>query len=288
MNTALTDHVPVPADIDRPDNVLWGLNGRQVVLLAPIAITAVMVWQRLAGEVSPALLVGVTAPVLGIAAVLALGRVDGLEADRALVAALRQPRRPLVAGEAASAVLESRAVRRRHRAAALIGPVTDLGEDGLLDLGRAGVAIALHVGCLNFDLRSTGEQADLIAAFARTLHAVEAHCQLLLATRPVDLSAYLSATEQAAGAAAHPRLAQAATSHAAWLAGLVRGQRLLARQVTVVVRAGDAETANRAAEQILNFAEAVGVEAWPLEATELAERVRAAIDPYGTPVGWSS
>jgi hypothetical protein len=219
---------------------------------------------------------------------LALGRIDGLEADRALVAAIRQPRRPLAAGKTAGTVLASRTVRRRRRTAALTGPVTDLGEDGLLDLGRAGVALALHVGCLNFDLRSTGEQADLIAAFARTLHAVDAHCQLLLTTRPVDLSAYLSATEKAAETAAHPRLAQAAAAHAAWLAALVRGQRLLARQVTVVVRAADVEAVDRATEQVLGFAEAVGVEAWPLEAAALAERIRAAVDPYGTPVGWSS
>lgn len=288
MSTALTGQVPVPADIDRPDNVLWGLNGRQVVLLAPVAIAALLVWQRLAGQVPPALLLGVTAPVLGVAVALALGRFDGLEADRMVMAAVRHPRRPLAAGQAAGTVLRSRAVGRRRSTAALTGPITGLDEDGLLHVGRSGVALGLHVGCLNFDLRSVEEQADLVVAFARTLHAVEAHCQLLLATRPVDLSRYVAATEAAANSAMHPRLAQVAASHAAWLAGLVRGQRLLERQVTVVVRAADVEAVERSAELILGFAEAVGIEAWQLDAAALAERVRAAVDPYGTPLRRSS
>lgn len=284
MSAEFSGMVPVPADIDRSDRVLWGLTGRQVVILAPVVLATVMVWQRLLGQVPMSILVGVTAPVLGIAAALALGRVDGLDGDRLAVAALSTPRRPLAAGRGDSAMLAVTGAKRRRQAGVLRGPVRDLAEDGTLDLGRTGVAVGIGVSCVNFDLRSTGEQADLIAALARLLHSLEAHCQLLMSTRPVDLAAYLSGSEDATGDAASPYLAEAAAAHRIWLASLVRTQRLLAREVTVIVRAGDGASAERAADQVDAFAEAIGTKAWRLDAFELAERIRAAVDPYGTPV----
>lgn len=284
MSTEFTGMVPVPADIDRPDRVLWGLTGRQVVILAPVALIAVLIWKRLLGEVPMPVLVGVTAPVLGIAAALALGRIDGLDGDRLAFAALTAPRRPLAAGRGTTAMLAAPGARRRGRAGALRGPVRDLGEDGLLDLGRAGVAVGLGVECVNFDLRSTAEQADLIGAFARLLHSLEVHCQVVMSTRPVDLGGYLESLAAAAEDAVHPRVVDAAFAHRDWLSALVRTQRLLSRELTVVVRAADAAAAERAAEQVAAFAEAIGADAWRLDDMELAERIRAAVDPFGTPI----
>ena len=286
MSTAMEmpRSVPVPADLDAPDAVLWGANGRQVALLAPACLIALMAWYRLAGDVDPRLLLLITAPLLAAVAALAFGRVDGLELDRLLLAALRRPRRPLAAGRvdaktARFAAAEGAAVPRPVR-----GPVHGLSEDGLLDLGSAGKAAAVDVGCVNFSLRSADEQEQLVATFAGLLGAVEGHLQILVATRPVDLTGYLSESARTARELTEARLSHAAAAHTEWLASLMRGQRLLERQVTVVVRCADAESCERAADTVAAFAESIGVLARRLDGAQLAERVRAGIDPYGTPV----
>ncbi|WP_335986644.1 PrgI family protein [Glycomyces sp. MUSA5-2] len=275
--------VPVPADLDVPDAVLWGANGRQVALLAPACLVALLAWYRLAGDVDPRLLLVITAPPLAAVAALAFGRVDGLDLDRLALAALRRPRGPLAPGRpdpGAARVAASRApVPRPVR-----GPVHALSEEGLLDLGPAGVACAVDVGCVNFSLRSADEQEQLVAAFAGLLGAVEAHVQVLVATRPVDLTGYLAESARTARELADPALSQAAADHTVWLAELMRGQRLLERQVTVAVRCADAELCERAVEAVTAFAESIGVAARRLDGAGVAERVRAGIDPWGTPV----
>lgn len=276
--------VPVPADLDAPDRLLWGLNGRQVALLAPVSLGALLVWYRFAGHVELALLLVVTAPPLGIVAALALGRVDGMDLDRLLFAALRRPRRTLAAGVPDAAVDRLAAAAGQRPPRPITGPVRALAEDGMLDLGSAGFAQAVAVGTVNFSLRSDQEQANLVTAFAGLLHSLNAHVQLLVATRPVDLTGFLAVSVDRAKRLPAPRLAAAASAHTAWLEQLLRRRRLLERQVTVVVRASDAEACEHAADQVVSFADSIGVEARRLDAAQLAERVRASIDPYGTPV----
>jgi hypothetical protein len=276
--------VPVPADLDAPDAVLWGANGRQIALLAPACLTVLMVWYRLAGEVDPRVLLLITAPPLAIVAALALGRVDGLDLDRLLFAAVRRPRRPLSAGRVDTHVARFAASKGAAAPKAVRGPVHGLAEDGVLDLGPAGKAIAVDVGTVNFSLRSADEQEQLVAVFAGLLGAVEGHLQILICTRPMDLTGYLDESARTAESLGGQLLAAAAIAHVEWLTSLTRGQRLLERQVTVVVRCADAGSCERAAEAVDAFAESIGVLARRLDGAGVAERVRAGIDPYGTPV----
>src|SRR5947207_10876613 len=96
----------VPADIDAPDRVLYGLTVRQVAILAA---TAALLWAayRLLTPLIPPIAVGIAAvPIAAMAAGLALGRRDGISMDRwvtAAVAASRAPRM-LVAGHSAPPV----------------------------------------------------------------------------------------------------------------------------------------------------------------------------------------
>jgi hypothetical protein len=73
--------VMVPADIDTPDRIAWGLTARQLVVLALPIGTLYGLYSRL-GEKLPALVWVVAAiGVVATAVVVALGRRDGLPLD---------------------------------------------------------------------------------------------------------------------------------------------------------------------------------------------------------------
>src|SRR5438093_13277878 len=92
----------VPADIDAPDRVLYGLTARQVAILAATGALLWAAYRLLTPLVGPAL-VGIAAvPVAAVAAGLALGRRDGISMDRWVAAALataRAPRLLVAAGQ---------------------------------------------------------------------------------------------------------------------------------------------------------------------------------------------
>ncbi|SDK52525.1 PrgI family protein [Glycomyces sambucus] len=280
--------VSVPADVNVEDKVLFGLTARQTLILAPVALGLLAAWRGMAGTVPIAVLLLATAPVAAAAVALALGRLDGAGLDRIALAALRQPRRPIAAGAPAEAVAGSlsRVLGRRldsKAVAAARGPVRAVRSDGAIDLGPAGWAVAVDVGFLNFGLRSASEQAMLCAALARLLCATDAHLQICLSTRPVDLTAYLESLAAHAAVLDAPRLRAAAVEHRAWLAEVVASRQLLRREVTVTVRCPDAEGARYAAGQVRAMAEGIGVPSRLLAAPELTARVRYGIDPYGSP-----
>jgi hypothetical protein len=83
--------VHVPADLDAPDRILYGLTTRQVAILAGTATVLWLAFQALTPAV-PAAVVGIAAvPVGAVATVVALGRRDGISMDRWLAAAWPRP-----------------------------------------------------------------------------------------------------------------------------------------------------------------------------------------------------
>jgi hypothetical protein len=278
--------VYVPADLDLPDKLLFNLTARQVAVLAPAVLTLWGLWQALAGQVHPMLLLLVSAPLAAAAFVLALARRDGTTLDRLVWAALRAPRRPLAAGTPdphAMRVAAALAGRkgRLSRVRPVPAPVDGVDDEGVIDLGGK-CAVAVAAGCVNFDLRSGSEQAALCEAFARLLHALEGHLQVCVTQRPVDLTGYLAGLGTSAAALASGPLRSAAEAHRAWLASLTAGHQLLGREVTVVVFGPDAEAAVRAAGQVEAFCAQIGADAHRLDRAALAERIRFGLDPFGT------
>ncbi|GAB4001397.1 hypothetical protein GCM10029992_36750 [Glycomyces albus] len=290
--------VYVPADLDVPDRILFGLTGRQVAVLAPAAVAVWGLWQSLATSVHPAVLLVASAPVVALALALALARKDGTTLDRLALAVLRHPKRPMAAGEAnpdsaaSTRALVGRRAGARGPVDAVRTQVAAVAPEGVVDLGAGGCAVAVAAGCVNFDLRAEAEQASLCAAFGRLLHTVEGHLQICLTHRPVDLTGYLDTLAEREADLEDQALRRAAQAHRSWLAGLVAGHELLAREVTVVVTGPDAEAASREAAQVEAFCAQIGAEAHRLDRTELAERIRYAIDPFGTATSafgsWSS
>ncbi|MGH7747411.1 MAG: PrgI family protein, partial [Candidatus Dormibacteria bacterium] len=86
--------VRIPADFERPDKLLAGLTARQLAILG---VTAVVLWigYTATRHLVPPIVFGVVAvPVAAVAAMLALGRFEGVAADRWVTAAWRHHRNP--------------------------------------------------------------------------------------------------------------------------------------------------------------------------------------------------
>lgn len=152
----------VPADLDAPDRILYGLTARQVAILAATAAVLWLAFQALTPAL-PAPVVGVACvPVAAIAAAVALGRRDGITMDRWLAAAVRSARAPHRLVPAAEPV--PAAPGWAPRAADTAGTLTPLrlpaqaiAESGVIDVDDGRVALTA-VTTVNVDLRTTGEQ----------------------------------------------------------------------------------------------------------------------------------
>ncbi len=88
------DRVRIPADVERPDRLLAGLTARQLAILA---VAAVALWAGYTAtrHLVPVAVYGAVAIPIGlVAAMLALGRLEGVAADRWVAAAWRHHRAP--------------------------------------------------------------------------------------------------------------------------------------------------------------------------------------------------
>src|SRR3954451_19641540 len=84
----------IPADVDAPDKVLYGLTFRQLAILAVAAVAVYTGWRGLHRLVPVPVLLGAAAIVLVLAAGLVVGRRDGLSLDRWLLHAIQHSRAP--------------------------------------------------------------------------------------------------------------------------------------------------------------------------------------------------
>ena len=84
----------MPADVDAPDKVLYGLTFRQLAILAVAAVVFAAGWHLLHPLLPAAVLVVVAVPLGGIVFAIAVGRRDGLTLDVWLTHAIRCQRAP--------------------------------------------------------------------------------------------------------------------------------------------------------------------------------------------------
>ncbi|CNG13855.1 PrgI family protein [Mycobacterium tuberculosis] len=228
--------VKIPADIDQPDKILYGLTARQLGILAGTAATCL--WAFLTLPLVPfPVLVAVLVPVVAVGIVLAVARHDGMSLDRYCLAALRHLRgsreRVTAAGPVQSPPAWCRMRGRLPEPLRL--PVRAVRRDGALELAGGGVAVLVRAGTLAFGLRTAGEQAGLVAAFGRWLNSLDAPVQILVQARPVDLTGLADHITHHAPALPDPALEQAAHAHAAFLTDLGSAHDLLIRQVLIVI-----------------------------------------------------
>ncbi|MGW6054461.1 PrgI family protein [Streptomyces sp. NPDC055189] len=284
----MTQPVRIPADVEREDTVLAGLNARQLLILALTGILLYAAWTALRGVVPGWVFVPLALAPAGCAVLLALGSRDGISLDRLALAAVRQrlaPRRYVQAPEGISPPPAWLAERARGEdgnapdaapcSTAWPLPARHVTQLGLVDLGTQGVAAVALCGTVNFALRTPAEQEALVAALGRYLHALTAPVQILIRAERLDLSAQVGELHQYAAALPHPALAAAAREHADYVQQLGREANLLRRQVLLILREpwGQGRTAAADLEGISPFSgRARAKDSAPAPAGDLAVR----------------
>ncbi|GLZ15906.1 hypothetical protein Acsp04_61410 [Actinomadura sp. NBRC 104425] len=227
----------IPADVERPDKIIYGLTARQLAILAATAAVALWLYMAADGRLPFPLLIALVLPVVAVGIVLAVARRDGMSLDRLALAALAHARLPAarVAVQEAVQPPPSWCRIRGRLPAPLRLPVRAVREDGAMELADGRTAVIIRAGTLPFGLRTTGEQAALVAAFGRWLNSLDAPVQILIQARPVDLSGLAAAIIETAGDLPDPALEQAARDHAAFLDELGAAHDLLVREVLIVI-----------------------------------------------------
>jgi hypothetical protein len=290
--------VRIPADVERPDKLLAGLTARQLAILA---VTAVVLWAGYAAtrRLVPPVVFGVVAvPVGAVAAMLALGRFEGIAADRWIVSAWRHHRSPRRLVPAPDGITPTPAFLNQAAPggtapvpAPLRLPVTGVRADGIVDLGADGLAVICRASAVTFSLRTPAEQEALVAGFARFLNSLSEPVEIVVRAEPVDLTAAIDALLDAAPGLPHPALEAAARRHARFLADLADRRDLLRREVLVVLRqalqsnrAGDdpAGRLHRRASEAATALAAAGVTLTVSDGAVAAACLARALDPGGT------
>ncbi|GAA1657219.1 hypothetical protein GCM10009765_03420 [Fodinicola feengrottensis] len=289
----------LPADVDRPDTLMFGLTARQILVVAVVGVGLWVVWMLASPHVPLPVLAVITVPIAAAGLAVAVGRRDGLPLDRWIAAALlHQLRRkhlaPAGTGPAAQdpAWVRTTASRRggpaRPAAPGLLRmPVRDIARGGVIDLGRDGHAAIAACTTVNFALRTPDEQAALVAGFGSWLNGLDSPAQIVVRTHRVDLTGLADLITDTAPALAHPALEAAARSHAEFIRDLADTHELLHRGVLVAVRqpGTGSHTAARAAhtaERTAATLAACEVNARVLDGPATRRVIADAADPYRT------
>ncbi|MGK5741492.1 PrgI family protein [Micromonospora sp. URMC 103] len=276
----------VPADVDAPDKVLYGLTFRQLAILAAAALGGYGAWRVLHPFVPVPMLVGAAVLVGGLVFGVAVGRRDGLPLDVWLVAAVRHSRAPhaLSTTDTGSRLPDWVQTPTTMMLPAPLRLPADAIEDGgeiRLGGGRAAMVAASSV---NLALRTADEQTALIDTFGRWLNSLSTPTQIVVSARPVDLHSAAQALSRAADDLPHSALANAAADHARFLDDLAQHRDPLRRQVLIVTRSSSGErgehATRRRADDAVRALSGLGVTTRALDGSAVTAAIAAAADPY--------
>ncbi|MGI5213301.1 PrgI family protein [Plantactinospora sp. CA-290183] len=293
----LTPHARIPADVDTPDKIVYGLTARQLAILAAAGVIGYGIFRAVGDLLPQPMLIAILVPLAGAAIVLALGRRDGLSMDAWLLAAVRHTRnskqltpaaggRPLPAPTWAPATTTPAAT-----VSVLRLPATAISDTGVIDAGSHAAAL---VACttVNIGLRTGDEQAALIGSYGRWLNSLSGPVQIVISAQRVDLSSHAYRIAEGAETIGNPALADAARDYANFLDDLAARRDPLWRTVTVAVTATgdkgrDTEVLRRA-EHTASALSTLGAEAAVLDGGRAAAVLTCATDPYTpTDVTWA-
>lgn len=289
-----SDRVKLPADVELEDTLAFGLTARQLLLLGATALISYAVYTLAASALPLALAASVCVPVAVPGAVLALGRKDGLPADRLARHALRHllsPRRRLLAPEGIPAPLPGQP--SRPAAAPLDLPVRTVYRSGLVELSDGRCCVLLRAASGSFALKSDEEQAALVEAFGRFLNSISDPTAIYVRSEPVDLADRADQLDAQATSITCRALAEAARAHAQFLRELPAGGELRRRELLLLIctRARELAAARTALErrtaETSELLRAAGVELIPLDGEQTAALLACALDPPGPPSGSS-
>jgi hypothetical protein len=277
----------IPADVDTPDKIMLNLTARQVAILAAAAALFWLAWHALGGLVPLPVFGLALIPFSGATAALALGRRDGLSLDRWLWAAIvhrRTPHRLVPGGAAPPPGWAPNPAGALPVPAPLNLPAAAIGQHGTITTTDGGAVAMVATTTVNAHLRSSAEQAALVAGYARWLNSLTGPAQVVISTRRADLTGH--ATRIIDTAQAHPNeaLTDAALDYAEFLLDIAEQRDPLQRTITIALSATGGPDprveARRAAEQCASALSALDVVAQVLDGPTTTAVLASATDPY--------
>nr|BFE56367.1 hypothetical protein GCM10020063_008930 [Dactylosporangium thailandense] len=282
-------HARVPADIEAPDRIVWGLTARQVAILGAAAAIGYLILKSV-GRLLPLPAVAILLiPLAGVAFALALGRRDGLPLDAWLWAAImhhRSPRRaaPAPEGAARAPAWAPAAAADEPPPAVLRLPADSISDDGVIALGEGGATVLVAATTVNIGLRTGAEQAALVGAYARWLNSLTGPVQVVVSAQRVDLTSHAMRVADAAETLPHPALADAALDYSDFLLDVAARRDPLWRTVTIAHTAtgerGAPAEAMRRAEHTAATLATLGAQTRVLDGATASAVLTAAVDPY--------
>jgi PrgI family protein len=280
----------MPADVDAPDKVLYGLTFRQLAILAVAAVIGYGGWQGLHTVIPVPVLLGAAVVLGGLVIGLAVGRRDGLAMDVWLLAAVRHSRQPRALSTTDTTAKVPEWVQAPASTVMLPAPLKlpadAVDEHGEIHLGASRAAIVAATS-VNLALRTSDEQTALIDTFGRWLNSLSTPTQIVVSAQPVDLRSAARTLAETACDLPHPALADAAGDHAAFLHDLAERRDPLRRQVLIVTRTSAGEhgehAARRRADDTARSLSGLGVTTRALDGHATTEALAAAADPYRPP-----
>jgi hypothetical protein len=280
----------VPADVDAPDKVLYGLTFRQLAILAVAAVILYAGWRSLHTLLPVPVLLAAAVPLGGLVFGLAVGRRDGLPMDQWLLAAVRHHHEPKALSTTGTTGRTpdwvDTTAARTPLPAPLTLPAQAIGDDGEITLSGTTAAIVAAT-TVNLALRTPGEQAALVDTFGRWLNSLSTPTQVVVSAQPVDLAHHATTLDATARHLPHPALAAACADHARFLADLAERRDPLRRQVLVVIRAAaggrGGHAARRRADDTVRCLAGLGVTTRALDGAAATAAIAACADPYRPP-----
>ena len=268
----------MPADTDLPDTLVLGLTSQHLVLAAP-GMAGIFLGALL-GALGilpvPAVAVGVLVVGAATAGVVACNP-DGLTYDRFLRARRRHRRAPAV--EVAADVLAALPAWTGAggiQAAPLGLPWDGLDGGGVVALGRdesraeLGFAAVLRLAALDQEALDREAVAKVVACLGVWLSALDCDAQVLVRSRPLELSVRIAELEAAAVREPVPVLAEIAAARAEALRGVAATAPKCLTAYVVLRRDGRPGLVDRV-RRLMDTLSAAGVGAEAVPAGELAE-----------------
>jgi len=269
----------VPADVDTPDKIAWGLSFRQLAIISSVAGAGWLLYSNFGPLLPPMAWVIAAIPVAAVTVFVALGRRDGLPLDvwlRHGLALRREPKLQTPGRTRAGHLLVDTTAPPRVPAP-LRGSATSIAADGTLTVDDKARSV-IACGATNVALRTGQEQGALLSGFGQWLNALTGPAQIVVAAQRHDLTPYAQAVLDNTARLPHEALRAAADDYAAFLLDLDHSRTPLRRQVLAVVQAGPTR------EATVRAFGALGVSADPLDGGAVTAALASAVDPYQPPV----
>lgn len=153
-------------------------------------------------------------------------------------------------------------------------------QGNIVLLKTGGAAMVLQATSVNFDLLSEREQDAMIAAYAALLNSLSFPIQIIINSRKLDLSTYLTKVDERAKAAtqANPYLKEKISSYKEFIVSLVQKGEVLDKRFYVVIPYSEAPTITGGGG-ILGFLFGRKPKALKINKAILLERAKTNLEP---------